>query len=149
MKDQIVGRVRRGIATTFVNSTLDSAEQTRRLRALAEGQYKIVLVAPERLRSQAFHHALARVSLSLLAVDEAHCVSQWGHDFRPDYLHIAEARRQYTAPVTLALTATATPRVQDDILHLLGLPQAERIVTGFNRPSLTFEVFSAPDVKAK
>ncbi len=149
MKDQIDGLARRGILATFVNSSLDQAEQSRRLRALAEGQYKIVLVAPERLRSRPFRDALRRVPLSLLAVDEAHCLSQWGHDFRPDYLRIAEARADFKAPVTLALTATATPRVQEDIIRLLGLPGAERIVTGFNRPNLTLEVFSAPDVTAK
>ncbi len=149
MKDQIDGLNRRQIAATFINSSLDTSEQSRRLRALAEGQYKIVLVAPERLRSRAFREALARVSLGLLAVDEAHCLSQWGHDFRPDYLHIAEARHEFKAAVTLALTATATPRVQDDIIRLLDLPNAERVVTGFNRPNLTFEVLSAPDVSAK
>ncbi len=149
MKDQIDGLNRRGIAATLINSSVDGAEQARRLRALAEGQYRIVLVAPERLRRRAFREALSRVPLSLLAVDEAHCLSQWGHDFRPDYLHIGEARTEFKAPVTLALTATATPRVQDDIIRLLGLAGAERIVTGFNRPNLTFEVFSAPDVKAK
>ncbi|MBM2850902.1 MAG: ATP-dependent helicase RecQ [Anaerolineales bacterium] len=149
MKDQIDGLTRRGIAATFVNSSLDTSEQSRRLRGLAEGQYRIILVAPERLRSRAFREALARVSLSLFAVDEAHCLSQWGHDFRPDYLHLADARREFKAPVTLALTATATPRVQDDIIRLLGLARAERLVTGFNRPNLTFEVFSTPDVNAK
>ena len=149
MKDQIDGLNRRGIAAMFINSSLDGAEQARRLRALAGGEYKIVLVAPERLRSRAFREAIGRVPLSLLAVDEAHCLSQWGHDFRPDYLHIAEARTEFKAPVTLALTATATPRVQDEIIRLLGLAGAERIITGFNRSNLTFEVFSAPDVKAK
>ncbi|MBI5293113.1 MAG: RecQ family ATP-dependent DNA helicase [Chloroflexi bacterium] len=149
MKDQIDGLTRRNIAATFINSSLDAAEQARRLRAVADGQYRIVLVAPERLRSRPFREAIGRISLSLLAVDEAHCLSQWGHDFRPDYLHIAESRRELKAPVTLALTATATPRVQDDIIHLLGLPHAERLITGFNRPNLTLEVFSAPDVKAK
>jgi ATP-dependent DNA helicase RecQ len=149
MKDQIDGLTRRGIAATFINSSLDSAEQARRLRALADGQHKIILVAPERFRSRAFREALAHVSLSLLVVDEVHCLSQWGHDFRPDYLHIAEARREFGAPVTLGLTATATPRVQDDLLRLLDLPRAARMVTGFNRPNLTFEVFSTPDPKAK
>jgi ATP-dependent DNA helicase RecQ len=149
MKDQVDGLVRRKIPATFVNSSLDAAEQTRRLRALAEGQYKIVLVAPERLRSRAFREALARVSLSLLAIDEAHCLSQWGHDFRPDYLHLADARREFNLPVTVTLTATATPRVQEDILQLLALQRAEKVITGFNRPNLTFEVFSTPSPKAK
>jgi len=149
MKDQIDGLERKGLPATFINSSLDSAEQSRRLRAFAAGHVKIVLVAPERLRSRAFRSALARAPLSLLAVDEAHCLSQWGHDFRPDYLYIAEVRREFQPRVTLALTATATPRVQDDIVKMLGLARAERIVTGFNRPNLTFEVFSAADANAK
>jgi ATP-dependent DNA helicase RecQ len=149
MKDQVDGLTRRGIAATFINSSLDGAEQSRRLRALAEGQYKIVLVAPERLRSRAFREAMTRVPLSLLTVDEAHCLSQWGHDFRPDYLRIAEAREEFKPPATLALTATATPRVQDDMLRLLGLPRAHRLVSGFNRPNLTLEVISTPSPQSK
>ena len=149
MKDQVDSLTRRGIAATFINSTLTASEQTDRLRALSSGRFKIVLVAPERLRSHVFREALAHVPISLLTVDEAHCLSQWGHDFRPDYLHIADARQHFNAPIVLALTATATPRVQDDIIRLLGLEQAERIITGFNRPNLTLEVFSTPDVKAK
>lgn len=143
MKDQVDGLVRRRIAATYINATLDATEQNRRLRALAAGEYKLVLVAPERFRSPAFRAALATASLSLLAVDEAHCLSQWGHDFRPDYLYLAEARRQLNPPVTLALTATATPRVQEDIIRLLGLPQAERVITGFNRPNLALRVLPA------
>lgn len=149
MKDQVDSLTRRGLAATFINSTLAASEQTDRLRALSEGCFKIVLVAPERLRSRAFREALSHIPISLLTVDEAHCLSQWGHDFRPDYLHIAEARGLFKAPVTLALTATATPRVQDDIIQLLSLDQAKRIITGFNRPNLTLEVFSTPNVKAK
>ena len=111
MKDQADSLTRRGIAATFINSTLDPAEQNRRLNGMATSKYKIVLVAPERLRNTLFRQALARVSLSLFVVDEAHCLSQWGHDFRPDYLHIAAARREFKPPLTLALTATATERV--------------------------------------
>jgi ATP-dependent DNA helicase RecQ len=149
MKDQVDSLTRRGMAATFINSTLTASEQTDRLRALSAGRFKIVLVAPERLRSRVFRDALGGIPISLLTVDEAHCLSQWGHDFRPDYLHIAEARDHFHAPIVLALTATATPRVQDDIIQMLGLEHAERIVTGFNRPNLTLEVFSTPDVKAK
>ena len=149
MKDQVDSLTRRDIPATFVNSSLNAAEQHRRLRTLAAGQYKIVLVAPERFRSRTFREALARVPLNLLALDEAHCLSQWGHDFRPDYLRLAEVRREFNPPVTLALTATATPRVQEDIIRLLGLPRAERLITGFNRPNLTFDVFSAPGPEAK
>jgi len=149
MKDQTDSLVRRNISATFINSTLSAAEQARRLQGVARGDYKLVFVAPERLRSGAFLKALHHLRIRLLAVDEAHCLSQWGHDFRPDYLHIADARRQFNAPVTLALTATATLRVQDDITRLLNLSSPQRLVTGFNRPNLTFEVFSAPDPAAK
>lgn len=149
MKDQADSLTRRNIAATFINSTLTVAEQDRRLTALANGQYKIVLVAPERLRSGNFRGALKNARLSMLAIDEAHCLSQWGHDFRPDYLHLAEARREFHPPVTLALTATATLRVQDDIVKLLQLENAERLVTGFNRPNIYLEVLNAPDVKTK
>ena len=149
MKDQVDGLARRGIAATFINSSLDAGEQGRRLRALANGQYKLVLVAPERFRSPGFRGAMENVSLSLLAVDEAHCLSQWGHDFRPDYLYLAEARRWLKPPVTLALTATATPRVQADMLRLLGLSDAARVVTGFDRPNLTFRVIPARNDEVK
>ncbi|MCC7360181.1 MAG: RecQ family ATP-dependent DNA helicase [Anaerolineales bacterium] len=149
MKDQVDGLTRRGLPATFVNSSLDGLEQSRRLRDVAAGKYKLVLVSPERLRSASFQAAISRPALSLLAVDEAHCLSQWGHDFRPDYLHLAQARRDLKVPVTVALTATATPRVQDDIVGLLGLPKAERLVTGFNRPNLSFEVHTAADLSTK
>jgi RecQ family ATP-dependent DNA helicase len=149
MKDQADGLARRGIAAAFINSSLAPDERACRLRALADGRYRIVLVAPERLRGRAFREALKPLPISLLAVDEAQCLSQWGHDFRPDYLHIADVRRELAVPVTLALTATATPRIQDDIIRLLGLPDAERLVGGFDRPNLTFEVLSAPDVRAR
>lgn len=149
MKDQTDSLTRRGIAATFINSTLTVADQDKRLEAMARGQYKIVLVAPERLSSGNFRGALKRAQLSLLAIDEAHCLSQWGHDFRPDYLRIADARREFSPPVTLALTATATLRVQDDIIKMLGLERAEKLVTGFNRENLYLEVLYASDVKTK
>ncbi|HNE03335.1 MAG TPA: hypothetical protein PKJ84_01860 [Anaerolineales bacterium] len=85
-------------------------------------------------------NALKTLTVSLLAVDEAHCISEWGHDFRPDYLHIAQARAALGNPLTAALTATATPQVQKDIVQLLGLGDATRIVTGFNHPNLTRDV---------
>jgi ATP-dependent DNA helicase RecQ len=149
MKDQADSLTRRGLPATFINSSLDGTEQARRLRGVAAGEHKIVLVAPERLRSRPFRLAVGRTPISLLVVDEAHCVSQWGHDFRPDYLHVAEARRELRVPTTLALTATATERVQGDVIRLLGLPSAARLVTGFNRPNLSFEVMPAPNTETK
>ncbi|MSP14227.1 MAG: ATP-dependent DNA helicase RecQ [Chloroflexi bacterium] len=149
MKDQVDRLERKGIAATYINSSLPPAEQRRRLTALAEGVLKLVYIAPERLRSNAFHAALRRVQVGMLAVDEAHCISQWGHDFRPDYLLLGAAREALGNPPTLALTATATPQVQDDIVRLLQLPQAARVVTGFNRPNLTFEVRYTAEPAAK
>lgn len=149
MKDQVDSLARRGIPGTYINSLLTIPEQDRRLGQLVQGKYRLVYIAPERLRHTTFLTALSRVKVGLLAVDEAHCISQWGHDFRPDYLHIATARLRLGQPVTAALTATATPTVQGDIVRLLGLDNAARIVTGFNRPNLTFEVQSTPDTPDK
>ncbi|MGQ9492080.1 MAG: RecQ family ATP-dependent DNA helicase [Anaerolineae bacterium] len=149
MKDQVDSLVRCGLLATYINSTLTADEQAERLDALSRGAYRLVYVSPERLRNVAFAEALRRTTVGLLAVDEAHCISQWGHDFRPDYLHIATARHALGEPLTVALTATATPRVQADIIRLLGLPAARRIVTGFNRPNLAFEVRYTAEPAAK
>lgn len=149
MQDQVDALTRRRISATFINSSIPSHEQSARLEAMANNEYRLVYVAPERLRSNAFQDALARTKLALLAVDEAHCVSQWGHDFRPDYLHIAAARSRWGNPLTAALTATATPQVRSDIVKLLGLDDAAHLVTGFNRPNLTFEVSYCRDAPGK
>lgn len=149
MRDQVESLTRRNIPATFINSALPAAEQSRRLERLVSGDFRLVYIAPERLRSASFQAALKRITIGLLAVDEAHCISEWGHDFRPDYLYVGRARKQMKDPVTVALTATATPRVQDDIIHFLGLGSAERVITGFNRPNLTFEVCYASDTAAK
>ena len=150
MKDQVDALNRKGISATFINSAISTAEQNQRLTLLSQGKYRIVYVAPERLRNVIFLRSLQNLTLSLLAIDEAHCISEWGHDFRPDYLHIAEARRQLGNPLTVALTATATPKVQSDIVRLLGLPEATtRIVTGFNRPNLMLEVKYTADTETK
>lgn len=156
MKDQVDGLEALGadgcspvLPATYINSSLASDEQNRRLRAVQAGQIKLVYIAPERLRSERFIRALSAVQLSLLAVDEAHCVSQWGHDFRPDYLYIRAAWERLGRPPLLATTATATPQVQNDILRLLGPTDAQRIVTGFNRPNLTFSVRYAGDDQNK
>jgi ATP-dependent DNA helicase RecQ len=141
MKDQVNSLVRRDISATYINSALPAAEQSNRLQQLAGGKYQLVYIAPERLRNSSFLHALSHRRICLLAVDEAHCISEWGHDFRPDYLNIAHARSGFGNPLTVALTATATPKVQNDILHLLGLEEtAARIVTGFNRTNLALNV---------
>lgn len=149
MKDQVDALARRNIPSTFINSALSSEEQNRRIQGMAAGRFKLVYIAPERLRSPAFVGALKRTRISLLAIDEAHCISQWGHDFRPDYLALGQARDMLEGPTTLALTATATPEVQDDILAQLRLPAAERVVTGFQRPNLVFHARLTPDLRSK
>jgi ATP-dependent DNA helicase RecQ len=130
--------------TAFINSELDTAEQERRLRALAEGTLKLVYVAPERLRQPGFIHALRRARVSLFVIDEAHCISQWGHDFRPDYLFIPKALRAMGedgagAPPILALTATATLPMREEIGGALGR-KMRVVTTGVFRPNLRYEV---------
>ena len=150
MKDQVDGLTRRQIPATYINSALSAAEQSARLQQLADGKYRLVYIAPERLRNSSFLEVMRRQPISLLAVDEAHCISEWGHDFRPDYLHIGEARDALGRPLTVALTATATPRVQNDILNLLGLGNSSTsIVTGFNRPNLSLNVMYTSGLPAK
>lgn len=149
MKDQVDRLQTHGIEATFINSSLSASEQQRRVDKLRRGEYRMVYIAPERLRSRPFLDALRAAHVSLLAVDEAHCISQWGHDFRPDYLTIGAMRQALGDPVTLALTATATPEVQDDILSQLGVEDAARVVTGFARANLVFHVRFTPDLRAK
>ncbi|MCB0168550.1 MAG: RecQ family ATP-dependent DNA helicase [Anaerolineae bacterium] len=149
MQDQVDSLTQRGIPATFVNSSLPSHEINQRMRAVREGHIKLLYIAPERLRNRSFTGALANTKISMLAVDEAHCISQWGHDFRPDYLQIGPIWQAMGRPTLLATTATATPTVQKDIVKLLGLPDIQSIVTGFNRPNLTLRVVHAPDVRTK
>ena len=149
MKDQVDQLQKRSIPATFINSALPKAEQNRRLDQVKQGAFRIVYVAPERLRSLSFQRSMAKLKIGLLAVDEAHCISEWGHDFRPDYLNIADSRIIFGEPLTAALTATATPQVQADILRLLRIDHAEKIVTGFNRPNLALDVCYTTDVSEK
>ena len=140
MKDQVDSLQRKGIPATMINSTLAPEEQSERLRDLAEGKFKLVYVAPERFRSSQFIHALKQVPIALFAVDEAHCLSQWGHDFRPDYLRLSEAVAELDHPQTAAFTATATPEVQKDILEVLKLRDPLVSISGFERPNLSLNV---------
>ncbi len=140
MKNQVDQLQKHAIPATFINSSLPRTEQMVRQKAMQDGAYKIVFVAPERLRSFSFWENVNAQHVSLLAVDEAHCISEWGHDFRPDYLEIAGTRKRLGFPLTVALTATATPKVQYEILNQLKLDRAQKIITGFNRPNLTFDV---------
>src|SRR3954464_8449843 len=143
MKDQVDVLTQRGIRATLLNSTLDPAEQRARILEIETGQYDLVYVAPERFRSGRFVEAMARVRPHLLAVDEAHCISEWGHDFRPDYARIGLARRQLGTPACIALTATATDLVRRDIADQLDLNDPAQFVTGFDRPNLRYGLVEA------
>jgi ATP-dependent DNA helicase RecQ len=140
MKDQVDALVRRGIPASFVNSTLSLDQQQQRIEQMRDGRLRIVYVAPERFRNRRFMEGIRGCSVSLLAVDEAHCVSEWGHDFRPDYLRLKEAIAWLQRPCVAALTATATPEVRRDIVAQLGLQNPAVFVTGFDRPNLCFRV---------
>ncbi|WP_435016335.1 RecQ family ATP-dependent DNA helicase [Tundrisphaera sp. TA3] len=143
MKDQVDALQARGLRATLLNSTLDPAEQKARLAEIEAGLHDLVYVAPERFRSPRFVETMARVKPALLAVDEAHCISEWGHDFRPDYARIGYARRQIGSPPCIALTATATDLVRRDIADQLDLRDPAQFVTGFDRPNLTYAVVKA------
>ena len=140
MKDQVDSLQDQGVAATFINSSLSAQEQQERLYACRAGHYKLLYIAPERFRSPRFLHAISQTRVSLFAVDEAHCISQWGHDFRPDYLRLQQAIEHLNHPQVLALTATATVEVQDDIVQQLGCGEMQRFVSGFDRPNLTYRV---------
>jgi ATP-dependent DNA helicase RecQ len=140
MKDQVDALAEFGVAATQINSSISHSEQRRRLEQMIAGEFDIVYVAPERFRNDGFRRALAQVSVGLLAVDEAHCISHWGHDFRPDYLSLDEVRAELDSPPTIALTATATSVVQKDILEQLDIPEARVVVSGFERPNLFYQV---------
>ena len=141
MKDQVSALVGAGVPAAFLNSSLSFGQYQKALGNLRAGKYKIVYVAPERLTAPGFQEVCGQLRVSLLAVDEAHCISQWGQDFRPDYLKIPEfAAGLSSRPVTAAFTATATPQVSRDIELKLGLDSPHRIRTGFDRPNLFFSV---------
>lgn len=144
MKDQVAALVQSGVKAAFINSSLTARQQEDVLYRAGRGDFKIIYVAPERLELDSFLEFARKAEISLLAVDEAHCVSQWGQDFRPHYLKIAEFCRQLPRrPVMCAFTATATDDVRRDIVRLLELKTPYETVTGFDRPNLFFDVITA------
>src|SRR5437764_557058 len=136
MKDQVDALQRRGISATVINSSITLEEQRERIRALARGEFKLVYIAPERFRSRSFLEALGQSTIALFAVDEAHCLSMWGHDFRPDYFRLDQVLETLGRPQVAAFTATATPEVRRDILTHLRLREPREFVAGFARPNL-------------
>src|SRR5215212_3574368 len=140
MKDQVDALQARGLPATFINSSISEQEQHARINGLRRREHKLVYIAPERFRSSRFNAALQQIPISLFAVDEAHCISTWGHDFRPDYLRLRNVIKSLNKVQTLALTATATPYVRSDIIQQLGLDRPQTFVSGFDRPNLSIEV---------
>ena len=141
MKDQVNALTAQGVKAAYLNSSLNDAQFDKALHNMANGTYKIIYVAPERLKSSRFIRAAKSVRIPLVAVDEAHCVSQWGQDFRPSYLNIAEFIAELSERPTIgAFTATATTEVKQDILRILGLRDPLEVTTGFDRPNLFFSV---------
>ncbi len=149
MKDQVDSLGQKGIPAALINSTLSAGEQTERLQDVAAGKYQLVYVAPERLRNGRFLDAIRATPIQLLAIDEAHCISQWGHDFRPDYAKIGRFREWLGGIQTVALTATATPRVRNDIVEVLGLKRPKQFMSGFARPNLHFGVVQRANDREK
>ncbi len=147
MKDQVDALSARGVDVTYINSLLGRDERELRYRKVAEGAYSLIYVTPERFRKDAFLDVIAQRDVQLLAVDEAHCISEWGHDFRPDYSRLCEIRASIGNPTTIALTATATADVQLDIVKQLGLPKfgfalddCQLFHSGIERPNLALNV---------
>lgn len=141
MQDQVDALRKRDIPATFINSTVSREDREARLAAFIEGRVKLLYVTPERFRKPEFVEGIKRANVALLAIDEAHCISEWGHDFRPDYSRIGEFRGWIGEPLTIALTATATPDVQEDIVAKLGLgrDKIEIFHQGIERPNLRLE----------
>ena len=143
MKDQVDALEARNLPAAFINSTLTSAQVSDRLARASRGEIRLLYLAPERFDFGNVATRLKDIGVSLLAIDEAHCISQWGHDFRPSYLRVAQARTKLGSPPTVALTATATPEVREDICRQLALKDPRTIITGFDRTNLTYHVLPA------
>ena len=140
MKDQVDALLRHRIPASYINSSLTPTEQSAEIDRLRNGLTKIIYIAPERFRNRSFLQAISQIDVSLMAVDEAHCLSQWGHDFRPDYLRLDRALELMGRPTVAALTATATPEVRQDIRNGLRLNNPQAFVAGFARPNLAFNI---------
>lgn len=149
MKDQVDALNATGIPATFMNSSLSMTEVNARFREIAAGRYKMLYVAPERLESQRFIELLQQLDIPLVAVDEAHCISRWGHDFRPSYLSVGRLLKHiHPRPIIAAFTATATDKVKQDIVERLSLRNPTQVTTGYARENLKFSVVKGVDKKS-
>src|SRR5439155_20980393 len=142
MKDQVDALQTSGIPATYLNSTLDRDQAKARWRGLHRGEYRMLYVAPERLMLETFLERALNWNIAQLAIDEAHCISEWGHDFRPEYRELKKLRTHLPEVPMMALTATATTRVRSDIVQQLHLREPRCYVASFNRPNLTYRVFA-------
>ena len=149
MKDQVDALTQRGIRAGYINSALSGSEQAARLGQLEAGQLDLLYVAPERFRSPRFLEVVRRTGVQLLAVDEAHCISEWGHDFRHDYTRLGSFRQRLGNPQTIALTATATHEVRADVIQQLQLREPRTFVAGFARANLHYESQICPQQRDK
>ncbi len=140
MKDQVDALLGNGVKAAMYNSTLKQHEAREVLRQLHGGELDLLYVAPERMMNPGFIQSLENVEIALIAVDEAHCVSQWGHDFRPEYAALGDLRQFFPGVPLIALTATADPHTREDIVNVLGLPNAPRYITSFDRPNIRYSV---------
>ncbi|MFC0190106.1 DNA helicase RecQ [Fictibacillus aquaticus] len=146
MKDQVDALLQVGIPAAYINSSITAAESRERIQKAKQGEYKLLYIAPERLESYDFMEHLKELDIPLLAVDEAHCISQWGHDFRPSYQRIQRMVQVLPQkPIVIALTATATPRVRYDICESLNIDENNTVLTGFERENLSFSVIRGQD----
>jgi ATP-dependent DNA helicase RecQ len=150
MNDQVLALQARGVSATFLASTLDGNEVRRRMARIGAGEFDLVYAAPERLAYPGFRGLLRDAKVPLVAIDEAHCISEWGHDFRPEYMQLGELLTDLPDARVLACTATATPVVRDEILARLGLPaDTPQQLRGFARPNLHLRAVEVPDARSK
>jgi ATP-dependent DNA helicase RecQ len=145
MKDQVEGLRANGVAADFLNSSQTNSEQAEVIERIVDGKVKLLYVSPEKLVSQDFYYLLLQLKVNLFAIDEAHCISVWGHDFRPEYTKMAYLKKQFPHVPVIALTATADNLTQKDIVNQLELANPDRFISSFDRPNLSLKVAPGKD----